>query len=155
MYTSHQRPSCSYPHHTRCPQHTNTPTPITPDALVTLTHLPPSHQMPSAHKHTYPHHTRCLQHTNTPTPITPDAFSTQTHLPPLHQMPSAHKHTYPHHTRCPQHTNTPTPTTPNALMGTPDTLQLPTLHQISTLSMHPQLPHITPDALSTQPQLPT
>ena len=60
MYTSHQRPSNSYPHHTRYPQHTNTPTPITPDALSTQAHLP--------------HHTRSIQHTNTPTPITPDAL---------------------------------------------------------------------------------
>ena len=101
---------------------------------------------------------KCTHHTRDPptaTHITPDTLSTQTHLPPSHQMPSAHKHT---------HTNTPTPITPVALMRhttiatpiTPDTLlQLPTLHQISTLSMHPKLTHITPDALSTQPQLPT
>ena len=94
MYTSHQRLSYSYPHHTRYPQHTNTPT--------------PSH--------------RCFQHTTTPTQS--------------HQISSAHKHTYPHHTRCHQHTTRAT-----FITQTPYSLvQLPKLHQISTLSMHPQLP---------------
>ena len=109
MYTSHQRPSYSYPHHTRYPQHTNTPTPITPDALSTQTHLP--------------HHTRSLQHTSTSTPITPDALMRYTtiatsitpdtllqlttlhqisslsrdpQLPTSHQMHSAHNHSYLH-----------------------------------------------------------
>ena len=116
--------SHSYPHHTRCTQHTTTATlshqmpsahnhgyHITPDALSTQP-VTLSHQMPSAHNNSNPHHTRCLQHTTTATPITPDAFSIQPQLPPLptcpqhtttatlsHQMPSAHNHSYPQHTR--------------------------------------------------------
>ena len=86
MYTSHQRPSYSYPHHTMM-------------------------QMPSAHKHTYPHHTRCPHeahnhsfphHTTTATPITPD---TLLQLPTLHQISTACIHSYP---RCNQRTTTAT-----------------------------------------------
>ena len=108
MYTSHQRPSYSYPHHTRYPQQTSTPTPIPPDALSTQTHLPPSHQMPLAHKHTYPHHTRCPNevhnhsypyHTRRPT--------TTTHITP-DQYPQHASTATPHHTRCTQYTTTAT-----------------------------------------------
>ena len=56
----------SYPHHTRCPQHTTTATPITPDATSTQPQLPTLHHADTTS--TQPqlsHHTRYDQYTNT------------------------------------------------------------------------------------------
>ena len=75
---------------------------------------------------------------------------TQTHLPPSHQCPhEAHKHSYPHHT---------TKASPITQPKRPPSHQTPSYnypHYTRSVQHASTATHITPDALSTLPQLPT